>query len=87
VLFVANDGPRTAADHAIETLCHAVPGRWHQVSVVLSATSCLSRLAARLKRSQRSDLRAVLDGCGSPRSDARIRAGLSGWRISMMTSR
>ncbi|CAM5323164.1 xylulokinase [Frigidibacter albus] len=51
VLFVANDRPRPAGTHAIEALCHAVPGRWHQMSVVLSATSCLTWLGARLKRS------------------------------------
>ena len=93
VLFVANDSPRRATDHAIETLCHAVPGRWHQMSVILSATSCLTWLAARLKRSPAElvqelgtvprpagDLTFVpfLDGCWSPRSDARMRGGFVG---------
>lgn len=93
VLFVANDSPRDAGRHAIETLCHAVPGRWHQMSVVLSATSCLTWLAARLKRSPAELVQALgrepraasdlifvpfLDGCWSPRSDAQIRGGFHG---------
>lgn len=93
VLFVTNDRPRPAGAFAIETLCHAVPGRWHQMSVVLSATSCLSWLGARLKRSPAelvallgddprpaSDLIFVpfLDGCWSPRSDGTIRGGFMG---------
>ena len=93
VLFVANDSPRPAGEFAIETLCHAVPGRWHQMSVVLSATSCLSWLSARLKRSP-AELAAelgsgsrpatdlvftpFLDGCWSPRSDAGQRGGFFG---------
>lgn len=90
VLFVANDSPRDAGEHAIESLCHAVPGRWHQMAVVLSAASCLTWLSARLKRDPvalvqalgsdprpASDLIFVpfLDGCWSPRSDADIRGG------------
>ncbi|RGP35175.1 xylulokinase [Pseudotabrizicola alkalilacus] len=93
VLFVANDRPRPAGAFAIETLCHAVPDRWHQMSVVLSATSCLSWLGARLKRSPAelvallgedprpaTDLIFVpfLDGCWSPRSDGSMRGGFMG---------
>lgn len=93
VLFVANDSPRSAGDHAIESLCHAVPDRWHQMSVVLSATSCLTWLSARLKASPAELVQALghaprsatdltfvpfLDGCWSPRSDAKIRGGFFG---------
>ncbi|RLL72986.1 xylulokinase [Paenirhodobacter hankyongi] len=93
VLFVANDSPRPAGDYAIETLCHAVPGRWHQMSVLLSATSCLTWLGARLKREPGELARALgeaplpatglifvpfLDGCWSPRSDASVRGGFYG---------
>lgn len=93
VLFLTNDRPRPAGQHAIEALCHAMPGRWHQMSVVLSATSCLTWLAARLKRSP-ADLAAALgaaprpatdlifvpylDGCWSPRSDGAVRGGFVG---------
>lgn len=93
VLFVVNATPRAAKNAAIESLCHAVPDRWHQMSVVLSATSCLTWLSQRLKRSpaeliaelgdaprRATDLIFVpfLDGCWSPRSNADIRGGFLG---------
>jgi xylulokinase len=41
VLFVVNDrfAPNTAS--AVHAFCHALPQRWHQMSVMLSAASCL----------------------------------------------
>lgn len=41
VLCVINDRFRPAPASAIHAFCHAVPDRWHQLSVVLSAASCL----------------------------------------------
>jgi xylulokinase len=93
VLFIANSGPRLAGEAAIETLCHAVPGRWHQMSVILSATSCLIWLARRLKRTPEDLVSALgdaprpatalifvpyLDGSWSPRDDGAIRGGFLG---------
>lgn len=93
VLFVANASPRPAGQMAIETLCHAVPDMWHQMSVVLSATSCLTWLSARLKRSPKELVEALgpdprpptdllfapfLDGCWSPRNDPDIRGAFIG---------
>lgn len=93
VLFVASDQPRASTGIAVETLCHAVPGMWHQMSVVLSATSCLNWLAARLKCPAQAliaelgsapraatDLLFVpyLDGCWSPRFDPQIRGSFVG---------
>ena len=97
VLFVAMQQARTSHDFAIETLCHSVPGVWHQMSVILSATSCLNWLARLLKRSPVElvmELGSVpvapsqvlfvpfLDGCWSPHSDAEIRAALIGLQHS-----
>lgn len=93
VLFLANDSPRSAQDFAIESLCHAVPDRWHQMSVVLSATSCVNWLANRLKRPAGELVAELgeapraatgllfvpfLDGNWSPRNDADIRGGFVG---------
>lgn len=47
VLFVACDEYRPHAAGGVHTFCHAVPGRWHQMSVILSAASSLE-WAARL---------------------------------------
>lgn len=97
VLFVAMNKPRPSLDYAIETLCHSVPGTWHQMSVILSATSCLNWLAKLLKRNAAelvgelgAELSApcpvsfvpFLDGSWSPRSDTEIRGALFGLQHS-----
>lgn len=41
VFFVANDGYRPAPERGVHTFCHALPGTWHQMAVMLSAASCL----------------------------------------------
>jgi xylulokinase len=45
VYFSASEryAPNTAA--AVHTFCHCLPDRWHQMSVILSAASCLAWLA------------------------------------------
>jgi xylulokinase len=41
VLFVVNDCFRPNPASAVHAYCHALPGLWHQMSVMLSAASCL----------------------------------------------
>ncbi|MFJ3044255.1 xylulokinase [Herbaspirillum chlorophenolicum] len=41
VLFVVNDRFRPNPARAIHAFCHTLPQRWHQMSVMLSAASCL----------------------------------------------
>jgi len=41
VLFLADDGFRPNPARGVHTFCHALPGRWHRMSVVLSAASCV----------------------------------------------
>ena len=41
VLFVVTDRYRPNPASAVHAFCHAVPGRWHQMSVMLSAASGL----------------------------------------------
>jgi len=41
VLFVVNDRFRPNPASAVHAFCHALPDRWHQMSVMLSAASCL----------------------------------------------
>jgi len=48
VLFVATDRFRPNAEQAVHAFAHALPGRWHQMSVMLSAASCLDWAAALL---------------------------------------
>ncbi len=47
VLFLANGGYRPNPAGGVHTFCHAVPEHWHQMSVILSAASCVD-WAARL---------------------------------------
>jgi xylulokinase len=41
VSFVATDTLRADADSGLHAFCHAIPGRWHQMSVMLSAAASL----------------------------------------------
>jgi xylulokinase len=41
VLFAASDAYRPNPDQGLHTFCHALPGQWHQMGVMLSAASCL----------------------------------------------
>jgi xylulokinase len=41
VIFVVNDRFLPNPARAVHAFCHALPGRWHQMSVMLSAASCL----------------------------------------------
>lgn len=41
VFFVANDAYRPNPARAVHAFCHALPGRWHQMAVMLSAATCL----------------------------------------------
>ena len=41
VIFVANDQFRPNPAQAVHAFCHALPGVWHQMSVHLSAASCI----------------------------------------------
>ncbi|KJV08786.1 xylulose kinase, partial [Elstera litoralis] len=42
VLFVATPDFAPNPAQAVHSFCHAVPGRWHQMAVMLSAASCLT---------------------------------------------
>jgi xylulokinase len=41
VVFVVNERFSPNPARAVHAFCHALPGRWHQMSVMLSAASCL----------------------------------------------
>jgi xylulokinase len=41
VVFLASDRHRPRPEAAVHAFCHALPSRWHQMSVMLSATSAL----------------------------------------------
>jgi xylulokinase len=45
VVFAANDGFRPRPESAVHAFCHALPGKWHQMGVILAATDSLNWLA------------------------------------------
>lgn len=42
VIFVATSGPNSNPERGVHTFCHALPNTWHQMAVMLSASSALS---------------------------------------------
>jgi len=92
VLFAANDGYQPAPATAVHTFCHALPGTWHQMGVILAATDALNWFAglvgdtaARLTGGL-GDLKApgktlflpYLGGERTPLNDAAIRGAFVG---------
>jgi xylulokinase len=45
VLFVSDDAFAPAPEKGVHAFCHAAPGRWHRMAVILSAASTLDWLA------------------------------------------
>ena len=99
VVLVARSNYVPDPDSAVHTFCHAIPNRWYQMGVMLSATDCLNWLSRILKRSPEEltnklgeGLKApgqesflpYLSGERTPHNDANIRGNLSG--ISIDTS-
>jgi xylulokinase len=61
VLFAANDGYQPAPATAVHTFCHALPGTWHQMGVILAATDALNWFA----RLAGTDAAALTGGLGA----------------------
>jgi xylulokinase len=92
VLFAANDSFRPNAASAVHAFCHAVPGRWHQMGVILAATDTLNWFAGitgRTPAELTASLGALeppgrvlflpyLGGDRTPHNDARIRGAFLG---------
>lgn len=54
VLFAANDGYQPDPATAVHTFCHALPGTWHQMGVILAATDALNWFAGLVGQSAAS---------------------------------
>ncbi|MFD0668333.1 xylulokinase [Ramlibacter sp. MAHUQ-53] len=67
VLFVTTDGPRPNPARGVHSFCHALPGTWHQMAVLLSGAASLAWFAA-LTGAREADLLAPLTG--APRAEA-----------------
>ncbi|MEO1988004.1 MAG: xylulokinase [Martelella sp.] len=93
VLFAANDRYRPKPESAVHAFCHALPGTWHQMGVILSATDTLNWYAkitdkspAELSTEVGDTLQApgdvtflpYLSGERTPHNDAAIRGAFIG---------
>ncbi|GGA27831.1 xylulokinase [Neptunicoccus cionae] len=61
VLLAGKSGYAPLPASAVHTFCHAVPNRWYQMGVILSATDSLNWLARTLK-TRAGELAGLLDG-------------------------
>jgi xylulokinase len=66
VLFVSNAAFSPNTEGAVHAFCHAVPGTWHQMGVILSATDSLNWLARVLDASPASLTEALGDTVARP---------------------
>lgn len=65
VLFAATDGYAPAPETAVHTFCHALPGTWHQMGVILAATDALNWFS-HLAGASPADLTAGLGALQAP---------------------
>lgn len=79
VLLAARDGYQPAPASAVHTFCHAVPERWYQMGVMLSATDSLNWLS-RITGQSPADLTNDLGDSLRPPSEVRFLPYLSGER-------
>lgn len=93
VLFAATDAYRPKPESAVHTFCHALPGMWHQMGVILSATDALNwyadlvgqkaadlteSLGEELARPSGTIFLPYLSGERTPHNDAAIRGAFMG---------
>jgi xylulokinase len=93
VMFVSNDRFSPNAEKMVHAFCHATPGTWHQMGVILSATASLEWLAGVLKEPAPQLTKALgsklkgpspalflpyLSGERTPVGDAQIRGAVLG---------
>jgi xylulokinase len=80
VLFLANDGYRPNPAGGVHSFCHALPGRWHQMSVILSAASCVDWAARLCGVADAASLFALVEARGTPTTTEMFLPYLSGER-------
>lgn len=93
VLFAATDGYKPKAASAVHAFCHAIPGTWHQMGVILSATDALNWYAGIAGKDAAALTNALgerptgptpvrflpyLSGERTPHNDARVRGAFIG---------
>jgi xylulokinase len=80
VLFLANGGYTPNPAGGVHSFCHALPNRWHQMSVILSAASCVDWAVKLCGLKDASDMFAGIEARGKPASTELFLPYLSGER-------
>ncbi len=80
VYFVAGDRFAPNPDGGVHAFCHCLPGMWHQMSVILSAASCLSWAAAATGAASEAALLEEIEAGGGDPSHVLFLPYLSGER-------
>jgi xylulokinase len=80
VLFLANERYRPNAEGGVHTFCHALPDRWHQMSVILSAASCVDWAAKLCGADDPAALFAIAEARNMPCASELFLPYLSGER-------
>jgi len=80
VIFLADQGYRPNPKSAVHTFCHALPGMWHQMSVMLSAASAVDFAAKITGFAQPADLYAAAEDVNQPSENLYFLPYLSGER-------
>lgn len=80
VVFLADNEFRPNTDGAVHTFCHALPGIWHQMSVILSAASAIDFVSKTTGFATEGDLYEQVAAAKTPSSNAIFLPYLSGER-------
>jgi xylulokinase len=80
VLFLANDAYRPNPAGGVHSFCHALPGRWHQMSVILSAAACADWAARTCGVADAAALFALVEARNAPAATEMFLPYLSGER-------
>lgn len=80
VIFVATGQFRPNPERAVHAFCHCLPGMWHQMSVHLSAASCVEWAARFMGLSGPAEVFALAEKAGAASGDELFLPYLSGER-------
>jgi xylulokinase len=80
VLFLANGGYTPNPAGGVHSFCHALPGRWHQMSVILSAASCVDWAYKLCGMKDAAQMFAAIEARGAPATSEMFLPYLSGER-------
>jgi xylulokinase len=80
VLFLANGGYNPNPAGGVHSFCHALPGRWHHMAVILSAASCVDWAAKLCGMVDTTAMFAAIEARGAPTSTEMFLPYLSGER-------